>query len=257
MSTNNGHIAEGIPEVNRLLARRDGGSPAEWEKLGAEHNIPVSSVFGAVRGPDVVVKAVLAHARDVFGKIPGVTVHDAPANRFPLNVADLDENHKSGLGFPQLWAFSQPAVQGTSFGHYYFSPMMKATAADVFAINDTMRNVMIDAGDLDMLYHFGFSGGIGFYPRAYMILLEVLIRDDAALNKKRRELFVRLAQACGAKGSAEYRAPPAFQDTVMAQYSFNDHVLRRFHETVKDALDPNGIIAPGRSGIWPKSLRKT
>jgi hypothetical protein len=257
MSTNNGHIAEGIPEVNRLLARRDGGSPAEWEKLGAEHNMPVSSVFGTLRGPDVVVKSVLAHAHDVFGKIPGVTVHEAPAYRFPLNVADLDENRKSGLGFPQLWAFSQPAVQGTSFGHYYFSPMFKATAADVLAVNDTMRNVMIDAGDLDMLYHFGFSGGIGFYPRAYMILLEVLIRDDAALNKKRRDLFVRLAQTCGANGWAEYRAPPAFQDTVMAQYSFNDHVLRRFHVTVKDALDPNGIIAPGKSGIWPKNLRKT
>jgi hypothetical protein len=256
MSTNNGHIAEDIPEVNRLLARRDGGTPGEWEKLGAEHNIPVSSVFGTVRGPDVVVKAVLSHAHDVFSKIPGVTLHEAPANRFPLNVADLDENRKSGLGFPQLWAFSQPAVQGTSFGHYYFSPMMKATAADVFAVNDTIRNVMIDADDIDMLYHYGFSGGVGFYPRAYMVLLEVLIRDDAALNKKRRDLFVRLAQTCGALGWAEYRAPPVFQDTVMAQYSFNNHVLRRFHETVKDAIDPNGIIAPGKSGIWPKHLRR-
>jgi hypothetical protein len=29
----------------------------------------------------------------------------------------------------------------------------------------------------------------------------------------------------------------------------------RFNESVKDALDPAGIMAPGRNGIWPKSYR--
>ena len=37
---------------------------------------------------------------------------------------------------------------------------------------------------------------------------------------------------------------------------FNNHALLRVHETIKDALDPNGILAAGRSGIWPKHLRK-
>ena len=26
-------------------------------------------------------------------------------------------------------------------------------------------------------------------------------------------------------------------------------------ETLKDAIDPNGILAPGKSGIWPKQYR--
>ncbi len=41
----------------------------------------------------------------------------------------------------------------------------------------------------------------------------------------------------------------------MDTYSFNDHVLRRFNETIKDAVDPNGILSAGRYGIWPKHLR--
>jgi 4-cresol dehydrogenase (hydroxylating) len=45
-------------------------------------------------------------------------------------------------------------------------------------------------------------------------------------------------------------------DEVAKAYSFNNHALLRLHETLKDALDPNGILAPGKSGIWPKHMRK-
>lgn len=50
----------------------------------------------------------------------------------------------------------------------------------------------------------------------------------------------------------DYRAAPTFQNDVMGAYSFNNHALRRFHENLKDHLDPNGILAPSRGGIWPK-----
>jgi 4-cresol dehydrogenase (hydroxylating) len=86
--------------------------------------------------------------------------------------------------------------------------------------------------------------------------MEFLIHDDVALNRRRRELFLRLVDACGSRGWAEYRAPVAFQTAVMGQYTFNDHVLRRFNEQLKDAIDPNGILAPGKSGIWPRHLRQ-
>lgn len=29
----------------------------------------------------------------------------------------------------------------------------------------------------------------------------------------------------------------------------------RFNETLKDALDPAGILSPGRNGIWPRDYR--
>jgi 4-cresol dehydrogenase (hydroxylating) len=79
---------------------------------------------------------------------------------------------------------------------------------------------------------------------------------DAEKNRRRRELFSKLVKACGEKGWAEYRAPVVFQDDAVAPFSFNNYSQRRFLETIYDAIDPNGILSPGRSGIWPKHLRK-
>jgi (+)-pinoresinol hydroxylase len=69
--------------------------------------------------------------------------------------------------------------------------------------------------------------------------------------KELREVLKMNAEA----GYGDYRAPPLLQDDVAEQYSFNNHALRRFNETMKDAIDPNGILSPGRGGIWPKAHR--
>jgi 4-cresol dehydrogenase (hydroxylating) len=44
-------------------------------------------------------------------------------------------------------------------------------------------------------------------------------------------------------------------DAVTGVYSFNDHAMHRLHCVLKDALDPDGIVAAGRYGIWPRHLR--
>jgi hypothetical protein len=46
-----------------------------------------------------------------------------------------------------------------------------------------------------------------------------------------------------------------FSSRVLSTYGWGDQALRRFNETIKDALDQNGILAPGRNGIWPKKYR--
>jgi 4-cresol dehydrogenase (hydroxylating) len=82
------------------------------------------------------------------------------------------------------------------------------------------------------------------------------VTKDVETNKKNRAAFQKLIKVAAEHGWGEYRTPPAFQDAIMATYSYNNNALLRFHETVKDAVDPNGILSAGRYGIWPKHIRE-
>ncbi len=68
-------------------------------------------------------------------------------------------------------------------------------------------------------------------------------------------LMREMIDECAAKGFGEYRTHLLFADQVASTYNWNNSALMRFNETIKDVLDPNGILAPGRNGIWPKRFR--
>jgi len=40
-------------------------------------------------------------------------------------------------------------------------------------------------------------------------------------------------------------------DLVSEQHGWGDHAQARLDQRLKDALDPHGILAPGKQGIWP------
>jgi 4-cresol dehydrogenase (hydroxylating) len=46
------------------------------------------------------------------------------------------------------------------------------------------------------------------------------------------------------------------QDLAVGQYAFGDQALLRLQRRLKDAADPNGVLAPGRYGLWPSVERE-
>jgi 4-cresol dehydrogenase (hydroxylating) len=160
------------------------------------------------------------------------------------------------LGIPTLQRFVIGARSefndNPSSGHVWFSPIIPRTGQAILDINRVLRPHFAELG---MPGFNLYMTPAGYFERSFVYTFGFMIRPDPVENKKMREQFAKLAQLCAEHGWGEYRAAPAFQKVIMDTFSFNNHSLQRFHETLKDAVDPNGILAAGRYGIWPKHLR--
>lgn len=75
------------------------------------------------------------------------------------------------------------------------------------------------------------------------------------MKAKAVRMMREMITECAEKGFGEYRTHLLFADQVAGTYNWGGRALARLNETIKDALDPNGIMAPGRNGIWPMRFR--
>ena len=148
----------------------------------------------------------------------------------------------------------QPALQiinwrGGRGGHLGFSPVLPASSEHVLKQFHSTKKRYEEIG---VDYYGSFTLFERYTTNVNMMIYD---RDDAALTTKVRNLFTVLVADAAKEGYSEYRTHISFMDDVALSFDYNNHALLRLNEAVKDALDPNGILAPGKQGIWPKAFR--
>ncbi len=235
------------PEFNSMRAS---GSVTPLEEYAERNNIAYWSLPIPFYGPAEVVAAQWKYAKEKFSSIPGVTFQEGPSYRFPLSAEDLAKIQDTvPLGIPSLQIFT--LLPPGSQGHIGFSPIIPMSGE---AVLEAMAL-------FDRVHHELSSGRAALavltsFPRALVIIDLFPVERNVERNRQRREIYRRLIKESAARGWGEYRTHTTFMGDISDTYSFNNHVLRRFHETIKDAVDPNGILSPGKCGIWPKRMRK-
>ncbi len=139
--------------------------------------------------------------------------------------------------------------RGGRGGHLGFSPVLPQDGA--MALEQVKRaKPRFEAHGID--YFTSFTMGHRHINNINMLIYD---RDDPQMVAGAKALFRELVDDARARGFAEYRAHISYMDMVADTYDFGGGAMRRLNETVKDALDPNGILAPGKNGIWPKAYR--
>jgi (+)-pinoresinol hydroxylase len=249
------------PELAELLKRPGGASDDDFDRYAQQRNRGSWSCRLQFYGSPKVIAAHLEHAKDRFAAVvPGATFQDGDLLRFPLTQPQLDRVHKVAVGIPNMSIFSIGARTelnpSPSDGHLWFSPIIPKTGEAVLEAQRVFIQAFAKLGMPSMVSPFSMPAT--WMHRAFIFIMAFPIsRTNVAQNQRNRAAFRELVKVAAEHGWGEYRTAPAFQDDVMAAYSYNNSALLRLHETIKDAVDPNGIVAAGRSGIWPKHLRRS
>lgn len=228
----------------------DGGGampPSAMRRMAADLDMGWWNLSTCLYGSAEQVERTHATIRDALAPVRGVRFHTA-ADR----PGDPVFTYRSQLltGQPNMYEFNLLNWTGGG-GHVGFLPTCVFEGAEIARLHALCSRITREGG-------FDWTGEFSLQARsAIQVQLLQFDRSDPAVLARAHATYKQLIEACAGEGFGQFRTSLAFMDETAATYSFGDGAALRLSERIKDALDPNGILAPGKSGIWPKALRGT
>lgn len=203
----------------------------------------------ALYGRETQVDESMAAVKAAMADLPGVSVLGEKMPGDKIDERELDQGASVQGGKPDMSMLSMINFAGDNGGHVGFSSVVPTTGKDVRSVINLVREAADKAG-------VDYAATLMFGPRyAVHVFLAFLDRDDDEHTRHVYQVCRDTVQVAAEAGYGEYRSHTSTMDVVAAAYSWNDGALGAFNEKLKDALDPNSILMPGRSGIWGAKYR--
>jgi len=147
--------------------------------------------------------------------------------------------NKNMTGQPTLTEFGLYNYRGGG-GSAWFAPLVQCKGSEMLKQLALVRPVLEEFG-------FDHLAGLLISGRHMEHVVDILFdRNDRDELKRAHDCFAKLIDVFTAAGYGLYRTSTGFMEQAAKAYG---PAQRDLNHRLKRALDPNGIIAPGKSGI--------
>ncbi|OQE13590.1 hypothetical protein PENSTE_c052G00782 [Penicillium steckii] len=201
--------------------------------------------YGTCYGPAELRNPKLKIIHAAFTRIPGARKID-PQTLPPDHYFWSRDRICSGV--PDIrelsWLNWQP-----NGAHVFFSPICPIKGQDA-------ERLLAIAGKWHNKYNLDIFPAFCVGAREMHLIINIVYDRGCEISRQNAYRCMRgMIQEAAGYGYGEYRTHLLFQDQVAATYNWKNGALMNLHNSIKDTLDPNGILAPGRLGIWPAAYR--
>lgn len=200
------------------------------------------------------IKSVLAR-RAPTGTIAGnLYAHPEEDGRLDATTVP-DQDGQMFVGIPSLWSLpliNWPISKGKKDGkaaHGDYAPVIPSNGKLLMEWMEVSKPIC-EANGVELMADF-------FMHERHVVLMNMFTWDqtDKTQKEKMERLYYGLYEEAKKRGYGMYRGHVNHMDLIANLNDFNNHAYNRFVEKIKDAIDPNGILGPGKQGIWPNRFR--
>ncbi|KAK3314352.1 hypothetical protein B0H66DRAFT_523843 [Apodospora peruviana] len=228
-----------------------------------EHHIPdelvekVSKMLGlpawrsafALYGPPEAQAGLVEAVKRRFAKVEGakVTTETFTAKEGEyLRGEDVRPDFLPQHGVPGLEITKGYSSRPDGVWHNCYSPVLPPSGRELYEWYVGAKKITAE-NDLN------FFADFHVFDR-FVVSINLIMFHGAAKGRLKDVQFA-LMEHSKKGGYLEYRTHVSFMDATAAHQDFNHGAFGRFTTMLKDTIDPNGILAPGKSGIWNSTAK--
>ena len=217
----------------------DGAGPITDEavsKAAKANNLGMWNTYIALYGTEGMIAESEKIIRAAFAAIDGEVLTEAEMGDNPWfhHHATLMQG---GLNLDEI---GLARWRGNGGGLAWFAPVAPAKGSETQGQVELAKQILGKHG-------FDYTAAFAIGSRELHHIIALLYdKSDPAEEKRADDCYRELVTGFGERGWASYRTGVHAMDLVAQQFGA---VNRAFNAKLKDALDPNHILAPGKSGI--------
>ncbi|KAJ4421743.1 hypothetical protein N0V82_003587 [Gnomoniopsis sp. IMI 355080] len=205
--------------------------------------------MGAVYGSNKVRESIVEEIKAAMAKIPGsrwVTLDERPDEQALLRIRTTE---LQGIASMEEFAWMTKWLPNCSV--IMIAAISRFDGKSVWEQYSLAKKYFAEAG-IDYMSHY-----VSYFRTFHNVCLITYDRKHPDMPKRAAWLARTLVKVWKENGWTVFRTHVGLMDQVADMFDFNDGALWKLHEKIHNKLDPNGILAPGKSGVWPEGYDKS
>ncbi|MCC6707452.1 MAG: FAD-binding oxidoreductase [Gammaproteobacteria bacterium] len=210
-------------------------------RLMAEQARGYWNLYGAFYGAEALLDVHVRELQNALRAVPGARLHFADTR-----ADDAAFKCRAALmgGAPSMDEYKTLDWVGAG-AHLDFTAVLPFDG-------DVAQSASEAARELCHAHGFDDCAEFQLEPRALRLEIRLIFEREVVAQQRAAHAAVSaLAARFVSLGHGSPRAHLAFMDDTAASYRWSDDALAHASAAIKDVLDAQGVLAPGKSALWP------